>query len=136
MRLYDHPAVTSEAATTTVIADSLRRAGRVTGRLLTTPTVGPLIALVLAMAFFSFRSDRFLDPDNLSLVLQQVMVVGVLALGQTLIILTAGIDLSNGAVMAFGSIVMTKLAVESGVPAVLSILIGIAACAAFGFING
>ena len=136
MRLYDHPAVTSEAATTTVIADSLRRAGRVTGRLLTTPTVGPLIALVLAMAFFSFRSDRFLDPDNLSLVLQQVMVVGVLALGQTLIILTAGIDLSNGAVMAFGSIVMTKLAVESGVSPPLALTLGLLTCVAFGLANG
>ena len=46
------------------------------------------------MAFFSFKSDRFLEAQNLSLVLQQVMVVGVLAIGQTLVILTAGIDLS------------------------------------------
>ena len=54
-------------------------------RVLTAPTVGPLIALVLAMAFFSLKSDRFLDAQNLSLVLQQVMVVGVLAIGQTLV---------------------------------------------------
>ena len=47
------------------------------------------------MAFFSLKSDRFLQAQNLSLVLQQVMVVGVLAIGQTLIILTAGIDLSS-----------------------------------------
>jgi fructose transport system permease protein len=101
-----------------------------------TPTAGPFAALVLAMAFFSLRSDRFLDLDNLSLVLQQVMVVGVLALGQTLIILTAGIDLSNGAVMALGQIVMTKLAVENGVPPLLAIAGGLLACAAFGFANG
>ena len=63
------------------------------------------------------KSDRFLQAQNLSLVLQQVMVVGVLAIGQTLVILTAGIDLSVGTVMAFGQIVMTKLAVDSGVPA-------------------
>src|SRR5216683_3058845 len=57
-------------------------------------TIGPLGALVLAVVFFSTRSDRFLTSDNLSLVLQQVAVVGILAIGQTLIILTAGVDLS------------------------------------------
>ena len=90
-------------------------------RVLTAPTVGPLIALVLAMAFFSFKSDRFLDAQNLSLVLQQVMVVGVLAIGQTLVILTAGIDLSVGTVMALGQVVMTKLAVDNGVSPMLAI---------------
>ena len=51
-------------------------------------------------------------------------MVGTLAIGQTLIILTAGIDLSCGTVMAFGSIVMTKLAVDNGVPPLLAILLG------------
>jgi fructose transport system permease protein len=99
-------------------------------------SLGPLIALLLACIFFSTQSDQFLEPRNFSLIIQQVMVIGTLAIGQTLIILTAGIDLSCGTVMAFGSIVMTKLAVDSGVPPVLAILLGIAACAAFGFING
>jgi fructose transport system permease protein len=99
-------------------------------------TLGPLAALALAMTFFSLKSDQFLQGQNLSLVLQQVIEVGVLAIGQTLIILTAGIDLSCGAVMAFGMIVMTKLAVMSGVPAIPAILLGIAACAAFGLVNG
>jgi fructose transport system permease protein len=97
---------------------------------------GPVAALALAMLFFSLESGQFLQGPNLSLVLQQVMEVGVLAIGQTLIILTAGIDLSCGAVMAFGMIVMTKLAVQSGVPAIPAILLGVAACAAFGFANG
>src|SRR5439155_13394849 len=100
------------------------------------PTAGPLAALVLAMLFFSLKSDQFLQGPNLSLVLQQVVEVGILAIGQTLIILTAGIDLSCGAVMAFGMIVMTKLAVQSGVPAIPAILLGIAACTAFGLLNG
>jgi len=97
---------------------------------------GPLGALLLAIVFFSFESSQFLQGPNLSLILQQVVEVGVLAIGQTLIILTAGIDLSCGAVMAFGMIVMTKLAVHSGVPGIPAILIGIAACAAFGLLNG
>jgi fructose transport system permease protein len=103
---------------------------------LAAPTVGPFLALLLTMAFFSVKSDNFLQAQNLSLVLQQVMVVGVLALGQTLVILTAGIDLSCGTVMAFGQIVMTKLAVESGVNPLLSILLGMLACVAFGILNG
>src|SRR3954447_8635585 len=90
--------------------------------------LGPLLALVLACIFFTTQSDRFLQPENFSLIIQQVMVIGTLAIGQTLIILTAGIDLSCGTAMALGSIVMTKLAVSSGVPAGLAILLGIATC--------
>src|SRR5207248_6047791 len=51
-------------------------------------------------------------------------------------VLAAGIDLSCGLVMAFGMIVMTKLAVVSGVNEYLAILLGIGACAAFGLLNG
>ncbi len=98
--------------------------------------LGPLIALLLACAFFTTQSDRFLDPANFSLIIQQVMVIGTLAIGQTLIILTAGIDLSCGTAMALGSIVMTKLAVDSGVPPLLAILLGVATCMLVGFVNG
>jgi fructose transport system permease protein len=105
-------------------------------RLATAPTVGPFFALVLTMAFFTFETDRFLQLENLSLVLQQMMVVGVLAIGQTLVILTAGIDLSVGTVMALGQVVMTKLAIASGVPALPALLIGILTCVAFGLVNG
>jgi fructose transport system permease protein len=99
-------------------------------------TGASLAALLIAVIFFSIKSSHFLTGPNFSLVLQQVMVLGTLAIGQTLIILTAGIDLSNGAIMAFGSIVMAKLAVDNGVPALLAILIGLAVCAVFGLVNG
>jgi fructose transport system permease protein len=98
--------------------------------------LGPLIALVLACIFFTTQSGQFLQPENFSLIIQQVMVVGTLAIGQTLIILTAGIDLSCGTAMALGSIVMTKLAVDSNVPPVLAIILGIITCAIIGFVNG
>ncbi|MEO7456357.1 MAG: ABC transporter permease [Gemmatimonadaceae bacterium] len=99
-------------------------------------SLGPFIALVVACAFFATRSDRFLTADNLSLVLQQVMVVGVIAIGQTFVILTAGVDLSCGAVMALGSMVMTTLAVERGVPVPAAIAAGIATTTLFGAVNG
>jgi fructose transport system permease protein len=127
---------------TTTDLTSAERAGKVSAtlgvvrRVLTAPTVGPFLALLLTMAFFTVKSDNFLQAQNLSLVLQQVMVVGVLAIGQTLVILTAGIDLSCGTVMAFGQIVMTKVAVENGVDPILAILLGVLACLGFGILNG
>jgi fructose transport system permease protein len=126
---------TSDVPTSVPVAPAVR-ALRVVRTVAGTSTVGPLFALVLAMAFFSLKSDQFLRGPNLSLVLQQVIEVGVLAIGQTLIILTAGIDLSCGAVMAFGMIVMTKLAVINGMPAIPAIVLGVGACAAFGLLNG
>ncbi len=98
--------------------------------------LGPFIALLIACVFFATQSENFLTGANLSLILQQVMVVGVIAIGQTLIVLTAGIDLSCGMVMALGSIVMTKLAVEMGLPAPLAILCGVGVTALFGLVNG
>ncbi|MDP4506791.1 ABC transporter permease [Nonomuraea turcica] len=105
-------------------------------RLISTPVAGPAIALVLACVFFALNSPQFLTGPNFSLIIQQVMVVGTLAIGQTLIILTAGIDLANGAIMAFGGIVMTKLAVDSGLPPLLAVAAGLAVCAGFGLVNG
>ncbi|MDZ7854610.1 ABC transporter permease [Sphaerotilus sp.] len=99
-------------------------------------TLGPAIALFLACAFFSFQHERFLTLQNFSLILQQVMVVATIAIGQTLIILTAGIDLSCGMVMALGSIVMTKLAADFGLSAPVAILCGVAVTTLFGLANG
>jgi fructose transport system permease protein len=59
---------------------------------LSVAVLGPVIALVLACAFFATQSDHFLSGGNFSLILQQVAVVGVIAIGQTLVILTGGID--------------------------------------------
>jgi fructose transport system permease protein len=98
--------------------------------------LGPFIALFIAGAFFSVTTDRFFSGENLSLILQQVMVVGVIAIGQTLIILTAGIDLSCGMVMALGSIVMTKFSADLGLPTPLAVLCGVGVTALFGLLNG
>ena len=99
-------------------------------------TLGPLIALLLACIFFATQSDRFLTSQTLALVLKQISYVGVLAIGQTLVILTAGIDLSCGVIMALGGMVITKLAAEQGVPPVFAVLIGLAITTALGAFNG
>jgi fructose transport system permease protein len=99
-------------------------------------TLGPLFVLVLAVVIFSITADRFLEPANLSLIVQQVMVVGTLGIAQTLIILTAGIDLSVGAIMVLSSIIMAKLSAESGVPGLLALLIGFGIGTLCGLLNG
>ena len=100
------------------------------------PTIGPLIALLLACAFFATQTPRFLTINNFSFILQQSIVVSVLAIGQTLIILTSGIDLANGAVMSLGAVFMVHLASRDGVNPFLAVGIGFAITAGIGFING
>lgn len=104
-------------------------------RLISTSGVGPLIALFVAAGYFYLQNERFLAPATLSLILQQTSWIAALAIGQTLIILTAGIDLSNGLVMALGTVVMTTLAVDQGMNPVLTLLIGFAVTIGFGLFN-
>src|SRR5450830_459999 len=105
-------------------------------RLPSLASLGPCIALLVAGSFFATQSEHFLSGQNFSLILQQVMVVGVIAIGQTLIILTAGIDLSCGMAMALGSVVLSKFAVDLGMPPFAAVLCGMAACVLIGFVNG
>ncbi|MER7178790.1 ABC transporter permease [Streptomyces hyaluromycini] len=102
---------------------------------LRTPTAGPLAALAVAVLVFSLTTDTFMTPENLSLVLQQTVVIGTLALGQSLIILTAGIDLANGAIAVLGTIVMAKLVFEGDSPAA-ALLSGLAVATFLGVVNG
>jgi fructose transport system permease protein len=100
------------------------------------PILGPVAALLLACIFFATQTDRFLTGANFSLILQQVMVVGTLAIGQTLVILTGGIDLSNGMIMALSSVLTTGLIANSGMDPYLAVLVGLAVCVGFGVLNG
>jgi fructose transport system permease protein len=100
------------------------------------PILGPVLALILACVFFATQTDRFLSGANFSLVLQQVMVVGTLAIGQTLVILTGGIDLSNGMIMALSSVLMTGLVANSGLNPFVAVLAGLLVCVGFGLLNG
>lgn len=99
-------------------------------------TIGPAVVLLVAVVVFALLSDRFLTPGNISLILQQVAVVGTLAVGQTIVILTAGIDLSCGAVMVLTSIVMAKVSSETGLPGFPALLLGFAVGTLCGLLNG
>ncbi|WP_108659190.1 ABC transporter permease [Acuticoccus kandeliae] len=101
------------------------------------PTTVPFIVLALGLVVFGLIvGDRFFHPFNLSLVLQQVTVIALLAVGQTMVILVAGIDLSVGAIMVLSSVVMGRLAVVTGLPVELAFALGLLTGAACGFANG
>jgi fructose transport system permease protein len=101
------------------------------------PTVIPLIVLILGIIIFAFIAPtRFLSPLNLSIVLQQVTIVGILAMAQTLIILTAGIDLSVGLIMILCTVVMGRTAVVYGVPLWIAFPLGMIVGFLCGALNG
>lgn len=132
--------VTDDGAASASLEEFLNRrpslSQRVHSVLHAQPALSPAVVLVLAMIGFSLVSSRFYQLQNLSLVLQQVAVVGSLAVGQTLIILTAGIDLSIGAIMVLASLVMATLSYNQHVPGVLALLIGAAIAIAGQAVNG
>jgi fructose transport system permease protein len=111
-----------------------RRPANVADLVLRYPALGPTCALVLALVIFSLITSTFLSLDNMSLVVEQSLVVGTLALGQTLIILTAGIDLANASIMVFGTLVMAKLA--GGIGGVGALILGVVLCTALGAVSG
>ncbi len=100
------------------------------------PTAAPIMVLFLSIAVFSTTANNFLTAFNLSLIIQQVTVIGILGAAQTLIILTAGIDLSVAAIMVLSYMIMARLAVEGGAPDIVAVLIGLGVGLACGLFNG
>ena len=100
------------------------------------PTTIPALILIISIIGFGLIEPRFLSAGALSTVLQQVTVTGIVAIAQTLIILTAGIDLSVGAILVVSSLVMGNLAVNLGVPVPIAIAVGMFTGAVMGWING
>ena len=100
------------------------------------PALSPAIVLVVACIAFGLLNGRFLKATNLSLVLQQVAVVGALAVGQTLIVLTAGIDLSVGALMILSQSFAAKMALSHGLPGIVAIGLALAVGIIAGAANG
>lgn len=117
------------------------------------PWLSPFVVLALLIAIFSFLGlvmdvgalENFFKPGTVSLMLQQTVIVGTLAIAQTIVILTAGIDLSIGAIMVFGQMVMANLAVYAtasnvlpiaGQNPVLAVFLGIVVATIAGGVNG
>lgn len=94
---------------------------------------GALVALVLVAVFAFARYERFLTEENLTNVLRQNSMLGLVALGMTFVILTGGIDLSVGSLVAVAGVVAAGLA---GRGLLVALLAGVAFAAALGLLNG
>ncbi len=102
-----------------------------------TPAAVPLIVLIASIIAFGLAiGGKFFSQYTLTLILQQVAVVGILGAAQTLVILTKGIDLSIGVIMVISAVIMGNCAVTYGLPAPIAIAIGMAFGTMFGMING
>ncbi len=101
------------------------------------PALVPLIVLVASITVFGILiGQRFFSPFAMTLILQQVQIVGIVAAAQSLVILTAGIDLSVGAIMVLSSVVMGQFTFRYGLPVEVSIACGLTVGALCGAING
>ncbi len=109
---------------------------RARGYLRSNPTSIPALVLILSVIAFGIIAPRFLGIGALSTVLQQVTVTGIVAIAQTLVILTAGIDLSVGAILVVGALIMGNLGVNLEWPVSLAILVALFFTGLMGWING
>lgn len=125
----------SPAAVEDLLSRTQSPAERIQHLLHGNPALSPLIVLIVSVIIFGIVAPNFLRPEALSLLVQQMTVVGALAVGQTLIILTAGVDLSIGLAMVLASLVMAKLSF-AGVPGFIALLVGVAVAMLTGLLNG
>lgn len=95
-----------------------------------------LIGFLGLFLFMSFTSKEFLTSGNLINIARQVSINGILAVGMTFVILTGGIDLSVGSVMAFTGTIMAGMMINMGLPPFVAVMIGVLLGAAIGYING
>jgi fructose transport system permease protein len=126
----------ADTAVASFAEDDLTLLSRIRGFLRNYPTAIPAIILVAAILIFCAIARNFMSLSTLSLVLKQVTVVGIVAIAQTIVILTAGIDLSVGAILVISAMVMGRLAVLYGLPLFLAIPVGVAVGTIMGAING
>lgn len=100
------------------------------------PSISPLLVLIASFIIFTILNPRFAAPGTIGIILQQTAVIAALAIGQTLVILTAGIDLSVGAIAILSSLVMATLSYQNGLPGWLALLLGIGLGVLAGAVNG
>ncbi len=126
---------------TTTAADlhrrNVTRLDRVQHTLHRYPVISPLLVLVLSfLVFVVLGEGRMQEPQTIGIIFQQTAVMATLAIGQTLIILTAGIDLAVGTAMILTHLIVAKVAVEQGVPGPLALLIGVGVGVLLGLFHG
>jgi ribose transport system permease protein len=97
---------------------------------------GPFMGLVVMIVFLSLATDTFFSLRNFLNVMDQITVIGIMAIGMTMVILIGGIDLSVGSVLALSAMVMGYLGNHLGVPFPVAILLALIASAICGAASG
>ena len=97
---------------------------------------GPLIGLILLCVFLTFATDKFMSVRNILNVMDQISVLGIMAVGMTLVILIGGIDLAVGSVLALAMMVMGYLFKTAGMPMGVAIVLALAVSALSGAVSG
>ena len=101
------------------------------------PTLSPAFVLLVASIAFTVLSDgKFARAGTIGIILQQTAVMAALAIGQTLIVLTAGVDLAVGTGMLLTHLVIAKLFFERGLPAPLALAAGAGVGIGLGLVHG
>ena len=98
--------------------------------------IGPLLGLIGLCVFLSIATDSFLSTRNFLNILDQISVIGIIAVGMTFVILIGGIDLSVGSVLALSMMVLGVLQVHMGLPMSVAICAGLIVGAATGCVSG
>ncbi|NQS92379.1 MAG: ABC transporter permease [Chloroflexi bacterium] len=106
------------------------------GKFFRSVIAGPLVALLLVVIVISFTTDRFLTTGNLINVSLQVATVAIAAIGSTLVILTGGIDLSPGSMVALVSCTLAILVKNMGISFPIGILLVLLLGVVLGLFNG
>ncbi|MEL6550496.1 MAG: ABC transporter permease [Pseudomonadota bacterium] len=139
MAQTDYESAASTAATEVASFEEHNKGifGKFHHALHTTPALVPLIVLVSAIVIFGITlGERFLSPFALTLILQQVQIVGIVAAAQSIVILTKGIDLSVGAISVMSSVIMGQFTFRYGLPVEVAILCGLMCGTLIGALNG
>ena len=97
---------------------------------------GPLIGLVLLCLFLTVATDKFMSVRNVLNIFDQISVLGIMAVGMTLVILIGGIDLAVGSVLALTMMVMGFLANTVGLPMIVGIALALVVAALTGAVSG
>ncbi len=100
------------------------------------PWIGPLVALLVVYAVFAIATpDTFLRPQTLLTMGRQTVIVAICALGMTMVIVTGGIDLSVGSLVAFTTVVIARM-LKSGAGADTAVIVALAASTGIGAVIG
>ncbi len=105
-------------------------------RILKSQIIGIVMILLVMCVILTVSTEQFLVEDNIFSVLRQISFIAIIAIGECLVIITGGIDLSVGSIFAMSSVVATMSMVQWGVSVFVGVVIGLVVGALFGLANG